>query len=64
VSVSVKNSNVNVTSSMVYIESPQEIVQLQITLLQSVHESSESWHGIVKGGDTKNSYTKTNISKI
>jgi hypothetical protein len=62
--VSVENSTVDVTASMAYVESPQEAVQRRIILLQSVHESSESWRGVVKGGDTENYCTKTEIFEI
>ena len=63
--VSVENtSNVDVTASMAYVESPQEAIQRRIILLQSVHESSESWRGVVKGGDTENYCTKTEIFEI
>jgi hypothetical protein len=62
--VSVENSNVDDTASMLNVESPQEAVQHQINLLHSVHESSESWRGVVKGGDTENYCTKTEIFEV
>jgi hypothetical protein len=61
--VSVENTSiVDVSASMV--ESLQEAIQRRIILLQSVHESSESWRGVVKGGDTENYCTKTEIFEI
>ncbi|KAI2510949.1 hypothetical protein MHU86_3421 [Fragilaria crotonensis] len=64
-SVSIENTTVDTTTgTTVYLESPQEAVERRIILLQSVHESSEGWRGVVMGGDTENYCTKTEIFEI
>ncbi|KAI2493926.1 hypothetical protein MHU86_20611 [Fragilaria crotonensis] len=64
-SVSIENTTVDTTTGRtVYLESPQEAVERRIILLQSVHESSEGWRGVVMGGDTENYCTKTEIFEI
>jgi hypothetical protein len=46
------------------ITSPQEAVERRIIQLQAVHESADSWRGVVKGGDADNYCTKTEIFEI
>lgn len=46
------------------IQSPQEAVERRIIQLQAVHESTEGWRGVVKGGDADNYCTKTEIFEI
>ncbi len=46
------------------IESPQEALERRIIQLQAVHESEESWRGVVKGGDPDNFCTKAEIFEI
>jgi hypothetical protein len=44
---------------MILDESPQETVERCITALEAVHESADSWRGVVKGGDPDNFCSKT-----
>jgi hypothetical protein len=45
-------------------KSPQEMVESCITAMQAVHETEDSWRGVVKGGDPDNFCTKNEIFKI
>jgi hypothetical protein len=54
-------SNSTETTTM---ESPQEAVERRIIHLQAVHESEESWRGVVKGGDRDNVCTKAEVFEI
>jgi hypothetical protein len=45
-------------------ESPQEAVERRIIQLQAIHESVDSWRGVVKGGDADNYCTKAEIFEI
>ncbi|KAI2493715.1 hypothetical protein MHU86_20819 [Fragilaria crotonensis] len=64
--VSVFDSAQNATTSttMEYIETPQEALERRILQLKAVHESENSWRCVVQGGDPDNYCTKTEIYEI
>ena len=63
--VSVYDSAQNLTTTtMEYIETPQEALKRRILQLKAVHESENSWHCVVKGGDPDNNCSKTEIYEI
>ena len=51
-------------TSVSYIESPQEAVKRRIIVLQSIYEGEDNWRAVVKGGDSDNYCTKTEIYEI
>jgi hypothetical protein len=57
-------SSTTADTTMAYIESPKEALQHRILQLQAVHESEDSWRGVVKGGDPDNYCTKIEIFEI
>ena len=45
-------------------ENPQEALERRIKLLQSVHETEDSWRNVVKGRDAENFCTKAEVFEI
>ncbi len=49
---------------MILDKSPQKTVVRRITALQAVHESADSWRGVVKGDDADNFCSKAETFEI
>jgi hypothetical protein len=60
----IDSNSTTLGETMILDENPQETVERRITALQAVHESADSWRGVVKGGDPDNFCSKTEIFEI
>ncbi|KAI2495738.1 hypothetical protein MHU86_18762 [Fragilaria crotonensis] len=63
-SVGVGSNSTTLVDTMTLDESPQETLERRIAALQAVHESEDSWRGVVKGGDPDNFCSKIEIFEI